>query len=278
MVSAEEAPLYDDFTPEKISSFTCSLIEKGEYYRAYVELLRVRSYYPSFIDTSVYDITADYLFYKSKRYEDLLKIDVAGVNDDIFIPISLFQIDSFIKLKRKADAELKLAELYKRPDADIYMEYLKKRSVYLLILSSNYDSNKIKNMYPEYNELFYYSEINYESRKNPFIGAFAGIIPGMGYCYAGEIGTGIVAMVVIGIGSAVTYGAHSYDLNSLSVITGAITFFFYGGSIAGGYMQTLKFNDRLERALEMKLDRELSPEKDIDEIYFKFGINSNDCK
>lgn len=277
-MSAEEAALYDDFTPEKISSFACSLIGNGEYYRAYVELLRLHSYYPSFLDSSVYYITRDYLFYKSKRYEDLLKENTPEISEDIFIQSHLFRIDSLIKLKRKAEAESEIVKLYQSNNAEKYSELLKKRSVYLAILSSGADGSSIKNKYPEYEELFIYSDKINESRKKPYFGALAGIIPGMGYCYAGETGTGIVSMIVIGIGSAVTYGAYSKDLNSLSVITGAITFFFYGGSIAGGYMQTLKYNSRLERTLEMRLGMELMPEKDIDEIYFKFGLNSNDCK
>ena len=100
----------------------------------------------------------------------------------------------------------------------------------------------------------------------------------MGYFYAGESGTGIVSMIVIGVGSAVTYASYRDGWDSLAVISGLITFFFYGGSIAGGYMQTEKYNDRLMETLEMRLNRELMPERDLEEIYIKFGLNSNDCK
>ena len=106
----------------------------------------------------------------------------------------------------------------------------------------------------------------------------AGLVPGAGYFYAGERGTGIVAMIVIGAGSAVTYASYRNGLDSIAVISGLITFFFYGGSIAGGYMQTVKYNNRLMETLDLKLKRELMPERDLDEIYFKFGLNSNDCK
>ncbi len=280
MVYADEVyPLSDDFTPEKISSFTCSLIGSGEYYRAYVELLRLNSYYPEFIKTSVYSVTSNYLFYKSKNYSDLLKLDFPEKEHDVFIPVSLFRVDSLIKLNRKNDAESLLAELYGRGDSRDYYDYLNKRRVYLSLVSGRGKSdNKTEKEFSGYSELSDYSESIYESRKNPYLGALAGILPGAGYIYAGEKGTGITAMIVIGAGSAVSYGAYRSSFDSLAVISGVVTFFFYGGSIAGGYMQSVKYNDRLMDTLEMRLNRELMPERDLEEIYFKFGLNSNDCK
>lgn len=268
----------DDFTPERISSFTCYLIDSGEYYRAYVELLRLNSYYPLSLKTSVFSVTSNYLFYKSKNYNDLLEFDFPEKEDDIFVPVSLFRVDSLIKLNRKNDAESLLAELYGRGDSGDYHDYLNKRRVYLSLVSGRKSDNKTENEFPGYKELFDYSESIYESRKNPYLGALAGIIPGAGYIYAGEKGTGIVAMIVIGAGSAVSYGAYRSSFDSLAVVSGVITFFFYGGSIAGGYMQSVKYNDRLMDTLEMRLNRELMPERDLEEIYFKFGLNSNDCK
>ncbi len=279
MVSAEEnEPLYSEFTQDKISSFTCSLVESGEYYRAYVELLRLNSYYPSSVPASVFSITSNYLFYKSKKYTDLLEFDAGAIQEDIFIPVSLFRIDSLIKLNRKEEAESELLKLYGRKDSKKYSGYLNKRSAYLAIMNNNNSSINPQNDLSEYDELFTFSENIYESRKNPYLGALAGIIPGMGFVYAGETGTGIVAMIIVGAGSAVTYASYRDGWDSLAVISGAITFFFYGGSILGGYMQTKRYNDSLVTTLEMKLKRELMPERDLDEIYFKFGLSSNDCK
>ncbi len=281
MVYSDEVyPLSDDFTPEKISSFTCSLVKTGDYYRAYVELLRLNSYYPAFLKTSVYSVTSNYLFYKSKNYSDLLKLDSAKKEDDIFIPVSLFQVDSLIKLNRKEEAGSLLTELYGRADSLTYSDYLIKRSIYLSLVKdkNNNRDGKFKSQFPGYEELSDYSESVYESRKNPYLGALAGIFPGGGYIYAGEKGTGIVSMIVIGAGSAVSYGAYRSSFDSLAVISGVITFFFYGGSIAGGYMQSVKYNDRLMDTLEVRLEKELMPERDLDEIYLKFGLNSNDCK
>lgn len=275
--SDERASLYDDFTPEKISSFTCSLIKSGEYYRAYVELLRINSYYPEYLPASVYTVTSNYLFYKSRRYNDLLDSDLKNIDRDIFIPASIFRVDSLIKLDRRREAESELTKLYESPDSKKYSDLLNKRSVYLSILNNSAES-KFRGNNPEYEELFLYSDNIYKNRKNPYLGSFLGIVPGMGYVYAGEPGTGVVSMIIIGAGSAVTYASYRSGSGSLSLITGIITFFFYGGSIAGGYMQSVKYNDRLIDTLEMKLNRELMPERDLDEVYFKFGLNSNACK
>lgn len=279
MVFAEKvSPLYDDFTPGKISSFTCSLIEGGEYYRAYVELLRLNSYYPSFLHQSVYDITSNYLFYKSRNYNDIIEFDFTKTADDVFIPVSLFRIDSLNKLNRHYEAKAELDKLQLRGDSKNYSDYLVKRDFYLEVLTNKRRDNSLNNKYPEFNELFEFSKSIYQSRKNPYIGAMAGVIPGMGYVYAGEKGTGIVSMIVIGAGSAVSYASYRNGVESLAAISGVITFFFYGGSIAGGYMQSVKYNDRLMDTLEVRLNRELMLERDLEEVYFKFGLNSNDCK
>lgn len=279
MVSAaEQAPLYDDFTPEKISSFSCYLIGRGEYYRAYVELLRLKSYYPSFLSPSVFDLTANYLYYKSKKYEDLLGFDPSKTHDDVFIPVSLFRIDSMIKLGKYEEAESELINLYGRSGSAGYSEYLKKRSAYLSIINYHDNQTDYKEKFKDYQELFAYSEDIYSRRKNPYIGALAGIFPGMGFVYAGERGTGIVSMIIIFAGSAVSYTSYKDGWDSLAVISGAITFFFYGGSILGGYMQSKRYNDSLTQTLELRLNRELMPERDLEEIYIKFGLNSNGCK
>jgi len=279
MVFAEtEAPLYNDFSPDKISSFTCSLIKNGEYYRAYVELLRLNSFYPEYLQPSVTFITSNYLFYKSKKYSKVVEFDYSKSMNNLFIPLSLFRIDSLLKLDRYDAAESELTGLYELEDSKVYLTYLKKRSVYLSILNNKTNGRDFKNRYSDYEELYVYSENIYEKRKNPLLGALAGIVPGMGFIYSGETGTGIVSMIIIGAGSAFSYASYRNGLDSLAVISGMITFFFYGGSIAGGYMQSVKYNNRLMDSLEMRLNRELMPERDLEEIYLKFGLSSNECK
>jgi len=273
----EEIPLYDDFAPAEISLFACSLIKKGEYYRAYVELLRLNSFYPSFIQPSVFDITVNYLFYKSKKFDNLLESDFTKADGNIFIPLSLFKVDSLIKQDRIKSAETELLTLYERADATNYYDYLNKRSVYLSIRTNN--KNLInKDKFYKFDELILYSDSIAAKRKNPVFGAVAGLFPGMGFFYAGEKGTGFVSMIVVGAGSALAYASYKEGWDSMALVSGAITFFFYGGSIAGGYMQSLRYNESLMKTLEMRLDSELMPERDLEEIYIKFGLSANDCK
>ena len=272
--SAAASPLYDDFTPEKISSFTCNLIKNGEYYKAYVELLRLNSFYPSYISDSAFDITASYLFYKGKRYNDLLKFDFNEIDKNMIVPFSIFRIDSLFKLNRKddADAEIsKLIEIKGYKEYQEYHSYLKKRKVYLTaLMNKGYD--KKNEEFADYRELLEYSGTVHENMKRPFLGALSGIIPGMGYLYAGEKGTALVSVIIIGTGSAVTYASYKNGLDALSIISGTITFFFYGGSVVGGYLQCKKNNEYLTNMLESRLERELMLDRDLDEVYFKFGL------
>lgn len=265
-------PPGDDFTPEKISSFTCSLIENREYYRAYVELLRLNSFYSSYISRSEFDITSRYIFYKSKKYRDIAKTGVAGIQDNVYIPAGLFFIDSLIKLDRIKEAETELDRIRSTKGADDYSPYIEKRSIYLSLIDERSDKKRYIDDYPGYRDLYLYSERMHESRKTPWIGAVSGIIPGMGFVYAGEPGTGFVSLFVIGACSAVTYMSYREGLNSLAAVTGLITFFFYGGSIAGGYMQSERYNSRIYDTMRSRLDNDLLPERDLDEIYLKFGL------
>ena len=252
------APLYDDFTPKKISSFACSLIQDGEYYRAYVELLRLNSFYPSYISGATFDITASYLFYKSKKYNDILNFDFNEMNENMIVPLSIFRIDSLFKLNKKDEAAAEISKLNNLDASRQYTAYLSKREKYLAASMKFQDYD--------------------ENMKKPFVGLIAGIIPGMGYLYAGEKGTALVSIIIIGTGSAVTYASYKNGLSALSIITGTITFFFYGGSVVGGYMQCKKNNEYLANMLETKLQRELMLDRDLDEVYLKFGLCSNDFR
>jgi hypothetical protein len=286
MAFAESAaPLNDDFTPKKISSFACSLIQEGEYYRAYVELLRLNSFYPSYITGDQwqpplhsFDITASYLFYKSKKYNDILEFDFHETDENIVVPLSIFRIDSLFKLNRKDEAYTELSKLNKFKIAKEYAAYLYKREVYLSALMNLQSYDETREEFVHYKGLLEYSDNVHENMKKPFVGALAGIIPGMGYLYAGEKGTALVSIIIIGTGSAVTYASYKNSLSALSIITGSITFFFYGGSILGGYMQCKKNNEYIERMLETKLQRELMLDRDLDEIYLKFVLCSNDFR
>ncbi len=158
----------------------------------------------------------------------------------------------------------------------IYAEYYEKRKYYYSILSGfNNCSAFSQSTAIEYRDSYEYAMKLSEEKKSPFLGAVYGIIPGMGYVYAGEPGTGIVTLIVVTAGSAITWGAHVNNVEPLAAVSGAATLFMYAGSIAGGYMQTVKFNRGLSEKLVVRLDRDFMLDKDRDELYIKFGIESN---
>lgn len=274
--SDNKSQSYEEYSPENLSSFVKFLINNGDYYRAHAELDRLVSYYPAYISPITFNVTESYLFYKSRRYCDILKLNNMAVDGNFLCALNLFRIDSLLKSGIHGNEQV-IDELmaYQCPDSQ-YAEYYNKRKIYYSILNSyNKDLHYELSQYAEFGDSFKYAENLESEKKSPFIGALSGIIPGMGYIYAGETGTGIVAFIVIAAGSAITWGAHANDIEPLAAVSGAATFFMYSGSIAGGYMQTVKYNRGLSEKLILRLDRDFMLDKDIDDIYIKCGIESN---
>lgn len=267
---------HNEYSPESISSFIKHLINNGEYYRAHTELGRLVSFYPEYISPLCYNITESYIFYKSRRYDDIpVKGDMFS-GDDSLCAVNLFRIDSMMRSGDFKDKQL-LEELirYQCPVYD-YSDYYKKRRLYYSIISSFNDDLYSDSAFDmEYRDSMDYAKSLSRERKSPAFGALFGIIPGMGYVYAGEAGTGIVALIVIAAGSAITWGAHANDIEPLAVVSGTATFFMYTGSIAGGYMQTLRYNRGLSEKLVLRLDKDFMLDRDIDAVYIKCGIESN---
>lgn len=125
-----------------------------------------------------------------------------------------------------------------------------------------------------YDDLIRYSGYIYDLKKDPWKGMAAGIFPGMGYVYAGESGTGIVAMIVTGLGVSVTALGYSRGMEAFAVLSGTVTGLFYGGSIIGGYRETVRYNRNLMDRLDLSLQRDLEFDSDIDNIFVKFGIKN----
>ncbi len=266
----------EEFSAEKISSFVNYLVENGDYYRAYSELKRLESYYPGYISPFCYNITESYIFYKSRQYDKILNKCNKKEYDESSCAENIFIIDSLLK-----SGNFNHPEMIKYLTNDLcsgseYSTYYHKRILYRSVFNrfNDYEIQAPAD-YSEYNDSYNYAVYLRSEKKSPIFGAFSGIIPGMGYLYAGEAGTGIVAFIVTAAGSAITYGAYINGVEPLAAVSGAATFFFYTGSIAGGYMQTVKYNRRLSEQLILRLDKDFMLEKDIDSIYIKCGLQSN---
>jgi len=261
----------EEFTAEKIFLFTSYLIEAGEYERAKTELFRLKSFYPDFMSPEKYFVTYLYINYKSGHYGEILSFNI---QDNL--PYSkIFFIDSYCKTGDFSKA----AEVVYSTDYGkdkFWAEIFKKRKVYVdLLMKFDRDDTTPVYTYTDFEELSHFSINITKEKKSPALGALLGIIPGMGYAYAGQGGTGVVAFTVVGLGGALTVGAHKNSLDALAILSGIATLFFYGGSIYGGYAETIRYNNSLRDRLIFNLEKELSLERDIDNIYLNFGIKSN---
>jgi len=276
LLSKGSVTVQEEYYPENISSFIVRLVDSGEYYRAHTELDRLVCYYPEYITPLCYNVTNSYILFKSGRFHDLLIEDMDNDDTVSLCRLNIFKIDCLLKPGLYNDERLGRLLNEQNCNENDFAEYYKKRYIYYYIVKFFYDdSDFIFSDNMEYRDSFVYGESISEQKKSPFLGAVAGIIPGLGYIYAGEAGTGIVAFIIIAAGSAITWGAHSNHLEPVAAVSGAATFFMYTGSIAGGYMQTLKYNRGLSEKLVLRLDKDFMLDKDIDDIYIKFGIKSN---
>ena len=265
-----------DFEPDKISGFIFFLIKDREYYRALVEVERLKSYYPDYLNHKTYTATINYLMFKGDAYKSILDLNNdESVNDpDVNSILSLFKIDSLIKLNRYKEAENLIPDSGNLFDP-VFNNIFHKREIYLSLINNTL-SNEMDINFPGqgYREAADFSAYIHGQKKNPWKGMAAGLIPGMGYVYAGETGTGITAMIVIGLGAAVTALAFSQGMEPLGIFSGTVTGLFYGGSIIGGYRETVRYNRRLMERLDLRLQRDLEFDRDIDEIFIRFGLKN----
>lgn len=268
--------LEKDFEPEKISGFISFLIDEGEYYRASVEVERLRSYYPDYMTHNTYTATINYLMFKGAAYKSIIDSDIdQSIIDSESENISLlFKIDSLIKLNKNKEGRNLIPDRYDSGEP-FFRNIFHKRKVYFSLMNDTY-SNEIKSepLSQGYLELSALSDYIHEQKKNPWKGMAAGIIPGMGYVYAGEKATGITAMIVICLGASVAALAYNHGMEPLGIVSGTVTGLFYGGSIIGGYRESVRYNRGLMERLDLRLQKGFYFNRDIDEIFIRFGLKN----
>ncbi|MBN2038622.1 MAG: hypothetical protein JW864_01175 [Spirochaetes bacterium] len=276
----------NDYSPENIQNFITHLISKKEYYRACVELQRLNSYYPTFMQGDNVFVTGLYLFFNGERYDELLNMENAGSNFTIKAAEAVFKADVFFRRSEfiEAKAVLDSAGLF---SASQNMEFfLYKRTVLSCLLLKKIDEAKTifskRNTnfkefdFTEYkfNELIEYTESVNNSMKNPYSAVALGIIPGLGYAYSGQTETGIIAFVLVTAMSAATYFSFKTDSKPTGVFLGLATTFFYGGSIIGGYLGSISRNNAAKAGLMESLSQKMDLYNDREEIYNKYGVVS----
>jgi len=265
-----------NFSPSEISGFITYLIYNREYYRASVEVERLKSYYPDHMSYSAYRASINYLMYKGGAYASIAAQEPDyRVKDNLSGEITaIFKIDSYLKLKKHNEAQ-KAAEAISLCSNEFLKRLVIKRELYFSLYNNSLSRGEDKeDFFNDYDELIRYSGYIHDMKKDPWKGLAWGIIPGMGYIYAGESGTGIVAMIVIGLGTSITALTYRNNMDSFALLSGTVTSLFYGGSIIGGYRETLRYNNNLMDRLDLRLQRDLEFDRDIDDIFIKFGIRN----
>lgn len=284
-------PVYPDTNsnfPEEYAAnnqlgFVKHLISKNEFYRAFVELKRLDSYYTGYIKKENIFTTELFLLFHGRRFSEIPKHKSDIPDYKIKAIHTIFSADALVEKSEfiKANDLLKSA-VFSGLNKDIDF-YLYKRNILSFLLLNKIDEarsliNNNTNLNSgldtaAFSELIYYTENYFESFKKPYNAMLFGIIPGMGYVYAGKEATGIIAFILISVLSTLTYYSFKTDNKPVGIFIGAATSFFYGGSIIGGYLSSKDYNKSAIRDLKESLSLKMQMAEDRERIYNDYGIS-----
>ncbi len=274
-----------EYNASNILGFTRHLVKSEEYYRAYVELLRLKSYYPEYIEAEKIHVTELYLLYKGGQYSDIFKISSNSSDKYLKSITAIFKSDAHLEKSeyiKPADLLKNNLQINSNKKFDIYI-YKRMFLFYLLQRNIEEARNIISKIETEpafnsdydYSETLQYSIEQHHSFKEPWFALGLGLVPGLGYMYSGKKENGIIALIVISVLSALTYYSFKSDNKQITVFTGAATGFFYAGSVVGGYMAAKKYNKSTLEGLKDYLYNHTSMEEDREHIYNNFGIGND---
>lgn len=263
-------------------SFTLYLIEKKEYYRAYVELLRLKAYYPAYASGQSLYVSELYLLFQGNRFPELLKkrTEEKGM---VRQADRLFKADAYLSTADYQAASSLLSSARgerDRPDIDHYSfkrlflaEILLRRIGEAGSLVEDRKAGAGKDFAAgKYAELLEYSRNRLGDLRDTRLALAAGVIPGMGYAYSGQTSTGILALIAVSVFSTLTYFSFKTGNRPLGVLAGAATTFFYGGSILGGYLGVRKNNEQVMTGLRDHLAEDLDLGSDRERLFRELGI------
>lgn len=267
----------EEFSADGIASFTRHLIGKKEYYRAFVELKRLKSYYPASIAPLTYNVTEHYLLFAGKQYSALFGKPAGGSAPLFVVADLLFKCDSAIMVSDSATLEAALTSW--PPGVDPFFDRcFKKRRLMAYLLERRYgEASELcaGADFSAYRELIEQARTGFSHEKKPWLSAVLGIIPGMGYLYSEEYATGIFAFLLISADIIMTYFAFQTHNDVIGYFTGVIGGFFYAGSIAGGYFAAQRFNVQRTGAHTTSLMDTLRLEDDREDIFNRHGIGKD---
>ncbi|MCP4136167.1 MAG: NAD(P) transhydrogenase subunit alpha [bacterium] len=265
-----------EYSAPAILGFTRHLISKKEYYRASLELQRLNSFYPGFISPIQFRVTESYLQFQGAQYKHILK------HSSYMGPELLFKTDAALVLQDYSQADRLLSSWNYGNDPLFDLYFIKRRFFRSLAANPGIepaeDFSKIfqGEEFRKYRELIAYSHEQYDMLKKPVAAFFLGLLPGMGYVYAGNKNTGIVALIAISITGALSYFAFSTNNEPIGIFVGAIGTFFYTGSIVGGYMETQRYNRRIMERRSRYLAEQMNFDEDRESIFRSRGIGTGE--
>lgn len=266
-----------DYGPERILSFTRYLIARNQNYRALLELNRLQSYYPEYCAPVAFHVTGRYLLFRGERFAAILGSNPVAAGPLAGAADSLFRCDAAIALSDlpRLEAEIAAWPAGVEPFLDLC---LKKRRLYLYLMERRFaDADVLIDAgapadFSAYRELVDRARAGISHEKKPWLAAVLGLMPGMGYVYSGDYGTGIFAFLLIAVDVILTYFAFRTGNEIIGYATGTIGCLFYAGSIAGGYIAARRFNTRQSDEATGSLAGALQLDRDREEMLIRHGL------
>ncbi len=268
-----------DYSGTALKGFIQHLQSSDEYFRAYNELLRLRSYHPGYLNESEFCVSRSYFLLMGKQYFlcAYLYPSYSGNNALCQKALAVYSFDAGIYRGNRPGKDF-FSSLPASSD-DLFSRSLEKRRFMIYLLHGDYQAaydiaDPGDGGRKMYSALVDYAKVARQEKRSAVAALFCGVIPGGGYWYSGRKNTGIIAGVVVTLLSAVTYGAWVTDNRVIGIMTGTVAGFFYGGSVLGGYMAVKKHNRSVEENLAKYMTEELRLQHDAKEIYNRFGIGT----
>ncbi len=274
--SAENAvPLPEYYSKKNLSGFFSRLVAKKEYYRAAHELRRLYSYYPDTFSLQSFVITEEFLLFRGGQFKAVPAVHLNyGVKP---APASwIFHVDSYLMGGDYKKAEEGILKWSITEDKELNV-FFSKRKLYLSVMKGasgeeeEFFKLKKAGSLDDYPKLKRDGTALFGSMKSPFLGAALGLVPGMGYIYGGETGTGIVSFIAISICASLSWLGFRYNTPSAGIFLGAVATFFYTGSVIGGYRLADRHNGLVRRRISLLTTKELEMYRDQQRIYNRFG-------
>jgi hypothetical protein len=269
----------DDYSAASLLRFTRFLIGKQEYYRALVELKRLNSYHPGFLPPAAFHVTGLYLLSMGKQYSDSIDTKLPAGDPVLAAAGLVFRCDAAIGASDSVLLESLLAS-WQYGSEPFFDRCIKKRQLYAHLAAGRYRAaNETCGLpgVPDYSDcrtMISMARSGLSGGKKPWLAAVLGLVPGAGYLYAGEIATGIFALLLIAADAVLTYFAFRTHNDVIGYFSGAVGGLLYAGSVAGGYFAARRYNVRRFETARPSLSDGLKLGEDREELYNRYGIGT----